>query len=416
MPTLASANLTQLAIKLEGIYPTNFGQPQGGNGELQNMTGESFSYDQGNEVSKTLRADRQVSDTIPVSISASGGFQFEHQYKEFDTLYQAVMQSAYVVYGTNGVSASIATLTLTSTTITAGAAPTGSDAFTTLKKGQWIKVKPPAGASQSVKDYLNGRVFQLHKTTAPTTTVLTLDAATPIDTAKAGTSLSNANICSSYVGTGSQISSYTVEVQHADIGQFRQYNGMVPSKMMIKLETGKIITGSFEFLGKGMAILNATSMGTAAASETYAPANSVRGVFDIFEGGASIRTNTFIKSMDFTIDNTLRVQDAVGVLGTAGIANGTMSVTANLEVYFADEVMYNKFINNTTSSLSLPILDVDGNGYVYYFPRIKYTAAKVNAGGQDQDNMLTMSMQALPDNVAGSPFLNMSVVIFRVGV
>lgn len=103
------------------------------------------------------------------------------------------------------------------------------------------------------------------------------------------------------------------------------------------------------------------------------------------------------------------------MFGTAGIALGTMNVTGKLEVYFADATMYNKLLNGSASSLCIPVLDVDGNGYVYYFPRIKYTAGKVNAGGLDQDNMLSMDWQALPDATVGAPTFGKSVVIYRVG-
>jgi len=144
MPTLSASNRTQVAYKLEGSYPTNWATLQGGNGNLVRVTGESLDYTIGTEQSKELRSDRQVTDTIPVSASAMGGFGFEMSYREFDWILEGIAQDSFAVYGTNGVSASIATLTLTSTTITAGVAPTGNDAFTTLNKGQWISIIPAA--------------------------------------------------------------------------------------------------------------------------------------------------------------------------------------------------------------------------------------------------------------------------------
>ncbi len=138
MPTLSASNRTQVAYKLEGSYPTNWSVLQGGNGNLVRITGETLDYTQGTEQSKELRSDRQVTDTITVSASSQGGFNFEMSYREFDWILEGIAQSTYTEYGTAGVSASIATLTLASSTITAGAAPTGNDAFTTLHKGQWI--------------------------------------------------------------------------------------------------------------------------------------------------------------------------------------------------------------------------------------------------------------------------------------
>ena len=65
--------------------------------------------------------------------------------------------------------------------------------------------------------------------------------------------------------------------------------------------------------------------------------------------------------------------------------------------------------------MSIPILDNAGNGYIFVYPRLKYTAAKVNAGGLDQDNMLSLDFTALMDNVATSATYQKTFAIFRVG-
>lgn len=426
MPTLAASNRAQLAYKLEGVYPTNFGVPQAGNGVLLNMTSESLDYTVRTEQSKQIRSDRQVPDIVQVSASAQGGFGFEAQFKEYDPFLLGVLMSgSYAVYGTNGVSAALPALTLAAGTITAGTATSGSDNWANLQKGQWFILVPPVGATQAVKDYFAGRAFRVSTAIAPTSTVITLDAATQINTAIAGTAMALGAILSSSRAAndttdgstnGTTMKSYTLEVGHADITQFRQYAGMIPSKMDLKLSVGSIVTGSFDFMGKTMSLIPATSMGLPAASQTYTPANATRGLFDIFEDGASITASTFIKSADLSIDNSLRIQDAVGVFGAAGIAPGTMRATGKLSVYFADATMYQKLISGAASSLSVPLLDVNGNGYVYYFPRIKYTAAKVATGGLDQDNMLDMDFQALPDATVGSVTFGKTVIVYRVGV
>ena len=414
MPTLSASNRTQLAYKLEGAYPTNFGVLQGGNGTLVRMTGESLDYNVKTEQSKEIRADRQVTDTIPVSATAQGGFNFEVSFKEYDWVLEGIAQNVFSAYGTNGVSAAIASLTLAAGTITAGAAPTGNDAFTVLQKGQWFTLKPPVGATQVVKDYFASRAFRVSTTTAPTSTVITLDAATQINTTIAGTSMTGGMISSSSLVNGSAMKSYSIEVGHLDIGQYRQYVGMIPSKMDLKIGVGSIITGTVDFMGKAMSLAATTGMGTPTVSQLFTPANAVKGVFDIFENGTSITANTYIKSADISIDNSLRGQEAVGVFGNAGVASGTIKASGKLEVYFADAVLYNKFLNNTETSFSIPVMDVNGNGYVIVFPRVKYTAAKVNATGLDQDNMLSLDFMALMDTSATSATYLKTFAIYRV--
>lgn len=415
---LSASNRTRVAYKREGTYPSGFGVTPPGNGTVLNMTGESLSFDVQTEKSKQLRDDRQVQDIVQVGANAQGGIDFEAQYKEYDPLIEAVVQSEFVAYGTLGVgTASAGILTPTSATLlTAATATAGVDAFTTLLKGQWFTIIPHTSASAAVKKYLKGRAFRVSPSIDPTTTALNLDPATPINTSIITAPLAAGwKVSSSRMSNGNITGSFTLEVGHMDVSQFRSYKGMIPSKMSLKLASKGIVTGNFEFMGQGFDLVAASEMGTAAAAQSFTPANATRGVFDILENGASVTASTFVKSLDFSIDNTLRMQDAVGVFGAAGIGSGTMDIQAKLEVYFTNDVMYRKLLDGSASSLSVPILDVDGNGYVYFMPRIKYTAAKVNASGQDQDNMLAVDAQALPDLDSSSPWYGKSLVVFRVG-
>lgn len=418
MTVLASSNRAQARYKLEGLYPTNFGTTMSaGNGTNVNMTSETLNFDEKYEMSKVLRSDRAPAGHTLVSVSSAGALNAEHQYREYDPFYESVMGNVFTAYGTDGVSAAIDDLTLASGTITAGVAPTGADAFTTIHKGQWFSIIPDAGASTAVKEYLRRRAFRAHLTTAATSTVITLDATTPINTAIVS-ALTDAKISTSRLYTGTNMWSYNLEIAHEDISVFRLYRGQIPGKINWKLTIGQIVTGSIEFMGKDMdALGDATFMGTPVAVQPFGQANATRGVFDIIEGTASISATTYIKSGEFTIDGSLRMQDAVGVLGAAGIAPGTFRVGGTLEVYFANKTMYQKFLDGNKSSLCIPILDNDGNGYVYYFPYVTYTAAKVNATGQDQDSTLSMTFECDYDAVASGAdtTANKVCAIYRVG-
>lgn len=417
MPTLSSSNRSQAAYKLEGLYPTNFGvKMTAGNGVNVAMTGESLNFDIKTEMSKNIRADRGITSHVQVGASAAGDLSIEHIYREYDWVYEAVMGNTFTPYGTDGVSAAVASITATVNTLVAGVAPTGNDAFTNIQRGQWFTIIPDAGASAAIKAYLKGRAFQASLTVAPTTTTITLQG-NQIDTAIISAALTNAKISTSRVYTGTNLYSYNLEIGHQDIGRFRQYLGMIPGKVNFKLASGAIVNGSVSFMGKQMVnpIATATLMGTPATQQPFVSANATRGVFDIIEGGASINVSTFIKSADITIDGSLRMQDAVGVFGTAGIAPGTFKIGGTLEVYFADSLIYDKFLSGTATSLALPILDVDGNGYVYYFPNFIYSAAKVNAQGQDQDNMLSMTFECDIDTLSTSPTFGKVMAIYRVG-
>lgn len=413
--TLASSGRSQLALKLEGVYPNNFGVIQAGNGTVLARVTDNLSSDITTVESKTLRSDRQIAGLTQTDLAVQGSIDVEHIYKEYDALLQNVYQQDYTVYGTNGVSGPIA-ITPAANSLTAGAAPTGNDAWTTLHKGQWFKIIPPAGATQAVKDYLKRQPFRVSLATPPTATVITVDPSTPVNTTIVGTvSIAGCAIATSHATNGTTVKSYSLEVGHLDIGQFRQYTGMVTGKFSLKLDPGAIVTGSFEFMGKDHMLKQATGMGTPTASQTFTPANATKGVFDILENGTLLSVSTYLKSGEFTIDNTLRDQNAVGVFGSAGIGVGTLRCTGKLSVYFTDATMYQKVLDSTASSLCIPVLDKDGNGYVYFFPNITYTAVKPETGGTDADSMLNIDWTASIDSSVGNAWSAKTAMIYRVG-
>lgn len=412
---LATANRAQLRAKLEGEFPTNYGVLQGGNGFDVSYTGESLKFDTTFVQSKILRSDRQVSGNTPTGASAAGGVNLEHRYAGLDPFIRSVVGDDFLPFGTSGVGAAVTTLNFTATTIVPDVAGTTVNAFSTLRKGQWFSILPPAGATTAVKDYLKRRAFRVSPTVAPTNLLITLDAATPLSTAILGATMSAGRVSSAFLTNGIRLWSFSLEVAHEDVSVWRLYTGMVPSKLSWKLVDSDLVTGSIEFVGQAMALPTATSMGTSVAAPAYQSANATRGVFDIFENGASITASTYVKTMDISIDGSVRAQSAVGFFGTARVAPGTFKAGGTLEVYLADKAMYQRFLDNTKAGITLPILDEDGNGYIYHFSRCTYTAVEVNATGLDTDAMLKITFSAEVETDVASPNFNKTLAIYRVG-
>ena len=424
MPQLSASNRSQLAYKLEGIYPANFGVLQAGSGTNLNMLSETLDFSVKNVQSNQIRSDGQIADITQVGATTQGGIALEAQYREYDPFIENVMKAPFTAYGTLGVSAAMTgTLTATSTTVlTNSVATAGSDLWTLLDKGQWFTLIPVTGASQAVKDYLAKKPFRVSLLVAPTATVITLDASTPIDATiitaplAVGWKFTSSRL---YNGTTTQVlKSYSMEVGHSDVSVFRQYLGMMASKYSLKLSVGAIVTGAIDFMGKLMTTPMAvvTGMGAATASQTFTPANATKGVIDVYENEVALSATTYVKSAEMSIDISLRMQDAIGVFGTSGLAAGTYKVMGKLEMYLADTVVYNKLLSGVATAITLPLLDVNGNGYIYYFPKVKYTIAKVAVGGLDQDNMLSLDWTAVVQTDVTSPAFGKTCVIYRVGV
>jgi hypothetical protein len=389
-------------VQLRYIEETgSFGvTPGAGNGINLRMTGESLDYNVQTDSSQEIRGDRQKNDLVVIGASSGGGFNFEFSYNEYDKLLEAALQGTWSVYGTNGVGTTFAG-TWTANTLTAGVAPVGANAFTTLAQGQWFQAQAGSGANA-------GKYFKVHEVTAPTATVITLSALTP---ATVEGPIANTALSTSRLVNGSTQRSYTMEKAFQDIAQFFFYRGMTASKVMMSLQSGKRITGSFDFLGKDGGRAAATTLpGAPVASKTFEAMNAVRGVGNILEGGALL-TGTFIKSLEWGLDNSLRGRDAIGTLGNVSIGAGTIDLSGTMLVYLADGTLYDKFLNNTATSLSFRMVDAAGNGYIVTLPRVEYKDAKVQAGSINQDAMLSLPFEANQDATSGK-----TILVDRVGV
>ena len=403
MPTLASSSLVQIKYIPEvtfGVIP--------GSGTLRGLrvTGESLDFTVTKESSKEINSTRTISSVAPTTASASGGINGELSYQEYDVLMAATLQSAWTVYGTNGVQAAASTVTATATTLTAGVATSGNDSWANLAKGQWFRLVHPTSAN-------DGKLFRVSLVTAPTTTVITLDAGTPATIAG---SLAGALVQTSRLTHGTTQTSFAIERQATDISQFMAYTGMTPSKLSLNIASGSLTTISVDFMGKSMTRANTSNLsGTNTPSYTFDIQSGVSGTScALWEGGAPI-TNTFVKSVAMTFDNSLRSQEAICTLGAVGIGSGTINLSGSLSVYFADGALFDKFKANTNSSIIFSTLDTSGNGYVVSVPVANISSWKVVAGSKDADLMVDLQFIGLRDAANAVPTLQKSIFIDRIG-
>lgn len=398
--TFASSSLVTLTMIEEATFGVT---PASGNPITVRVTGETLDFAITKEMSKEINSSRTNSSTTPVSANTSGGITAEMHYAGLDVPLQAVMQSTYAVFGTNGVGTAVA-VNITTTTITATVAPTGANAFTNLKLGQWFSIVS-AGAN-------NGKVLRVSTVTAPTTTVITLDAGTP-GVAATGESV---QITSSRLTHGNTQKSYSIQRQHADNGVFTVFRGETFSKLSLAVASGSLSTISFDLMGKDADSNTTTFMpGTATDPVGYEVHSGVSGAMkQIWMNGAPL-SGTYVKSATLDFDNSLRSQEALGTLGAVGIGNGTIAATLTAQIYFQDKAMFDRYKNNTNVSWILPSVDEAGNGYIFTMPKANVTTYKTNASAKDQDMMLDVTFNLLEDRSNAVAALRKVLFIDRIG-
>lgn len=400
---LASTSRGQIAYIAEATFGVT---PGVGTPRNLRVTGESLDFNISKEMSAEINANRAVSSVVAVGAAASGGVQGELSYLEWDTLMAGTLQSSFAVYGTNGVGTSF-TADFTTTTITASAAPTGGSAFTTLKKGQWFRL--------TTGGINNGKYFRVSKSTAPTSTVITLDPGTP---AVVGSSVAGCAVSTSRLTNGTTQPSFTIERFNGDITQYAAYRGMTPSKLSIAIQSGGLTSVSFDFMGKDQAPLQGTTTLPGAATESYGYDihSGVSGTDCQFWVNGVPLTGTYVKSMTLDYDNALRAQDAICTLGAVSIASGQIVCTITAQIYFADASLYTLFLNNSYPEVSFSSLDPQGNGYFFTVPRANISTVKTNMGAKDQDMMLDVTFTCVRDAANADATLRQVIFIDRVGV
>jgi hypothetical protein len=131
--------------------------------------------------------------------------------------------------------------------------------------------------------------------------------------------------------------------------------------------------------------------------------NAVANVGQILEGSTlTALANTFIQELSFTIANNLRGIQAIGYGYNVDVGVGQLGVTGNLNLYYEDTTIYDKYIAGTESGLSFKIeadmvdgVSGTGNAYIFTFPRVKFSTDNLNVGGLNTDIIENLAWQAL---------------------
>jgi hypothetical protein len=375
------------------------------------VNSESLDYNLTKVESANINATRSISTVTTSSASASGGIQGELVHGEYDRFLQSTLQSTFTQYGTNGVGGPFTTTTNTTTTLVSSAAFTG--AATLLVKGQWIRLTTD-GAN-------NGKLVRLSTTVAPTTSIITLHANTPIS----ATSGEAVTIQASRLMNGTTQTSFSIQRNVNDVSpvEYFTYRGMTPSKFMLNISSGALSTIGFEFMGKdGVRGTPGTnpllaSTNTLVASQVNPVHSSVNQTNCVIWAGGAALTGTYVKSLALDYDNSLRVQEAVCNLGAVGIGSGTIKCSLKMQLYFAEgATFFSQFLANTNTDIIFSTIDPDGNAYVVTVPVASVATYKVNAGGKDSDLLVDVTFTALRDTTATSGTYNKLIAIDRCGV
>ena len=192
---------------------------------------------------------------------------------------------------------------------------------------------------------------------------------------------------------------YSIEKGFPNGNHYQIYTGMYANTLSLNLQANSQVTGSIEFIGMDQEV-RTTPASSVAKTEPISG-----GLFDSFtgdikEGGVSIGT---ITSMSLTITNGLTPTFVLMNDAVKEVIDGRCMVEGSLSVYFENATLYNKFVNDTESSIEFTLTDPASSpdGYTFLLPRVKYTGADMPVSDEGPVTV-TMPFKALQHATNGT--------------
>lgn len=370
---MAGADASSVALSF--LKETTFGVTPSGSLQRARFTSEGLNVNTETTQSDEINSTRDISDVVRIGRVAEGDIGIEMSYGTHDAFMEAALLSSdwsatvVVIAANNTIS-----VTGGNTFHKAAASWTNTPAVPS-----WVKV---SGFTSTMA--VNNGIWRV---TSADTDDVTVDGT--LTNGAAGDSVTITQL--SYIQNGTNLRSYSIEKQFTDLtNKFEVFLGMCFDGLSLEIPTKGKISGSVSLLGKSGASASATIGTGYTAQTTTRVMNSIDHVVKLLENSSSAN---FI-GLTMQIANSLRDRAQVATLGPESIGKGDFVVTGTLKQYYASETIMDKYLNGTVSSLSLQLQDANGNGYIFWFPSVVYTAGKRNATGKNTDVIADLGWQA----------------------
>lgn len=345
------------------------------------LVSESLTQETDISVSPTIRDDRQRRGVLRTGRRANGDVGFAFSAVQFDELLAAALFDDLW-------SAEVSNSDTTYAAVAAGNKITDSgdqmvaDGFLA---DRWYRISGFTGDGLLVN---NG----IAKAVSVAIGEIVFEGITFVDDA-AGESVTLTML--SDITNGTTKRAFTIEREYKDeTTLFTILKGLMISSMSMSIPVRDRITGSLSFLGKSEASASATVAHATIAAQEKQEMSTVEHVAKFLEN----MVVTSITGLDFNIENNLREKPVIGTLGPTDLGLGGVDVTGSFTKYFATATILDKYLNFTTTQLSVVLEDDAGNAYVIDFPEVKITGHRHEAGGTNTDIVEAIEFSAFRDS------------------
>jgi hypothetical protein len=336
--------------------------------------------------SAEIRSDRMVPGIYEVFQGGGGGVNFELSHLSLHDFFSLALFCNWLT-STVTCAGTELTFATPANTIT----HSGSPAFTTkYVVGQHIRVTgTTAGTNDG--DYTITNVAAAVLTVAES---VTGQVGTP--GIIRGSIIRNGSVTAGSLLPLVDAKSVILEDHFDDIEQFLAYRGSMLDTLALELNAKQIAKGSMSFVAAG-GQRAAVTLGTGAhvAAPTNEVFNCSANVGSLTEGGSALATA--LQAIRLNLNNKIQARPALGSATAVSLRKGTIGLGGNIDAYFEDGTLFDKFKNHTASSLSVKLTDEDGNSLWLTVPAIRYTGEDVAPQAKDQDVMEKLEFMAARD-------------------
>jgi hypothetical protein len=364
------------------IKETAFGEEvTGSNLQIIRPTGEGLKADTDITVSQEIRSDRQTANVVRTGFGVSGAINFELTHDSFDDWLEAGLQSA-------GWSTPVVDIAAETTISFVAAGQTINDSANGLAgydAYQWILV---SGAGVAA----NNGLFKIKSVAAGTIEVY----GSTIADESAGSSVSITQ--GKYIENGVTLNTYNIERIYSDLTTtIAQYLGMGIESLVLDCPVAGLITGNFGFLGSSVSTVAASGGSGYDAATTTVPMSAVNDVSAMAENDVGINFVNY----GINVANNLRQRRVAGQLGATSLGVGKFEVSGSLETYFETATLFDKYLDQTLTSLALQLVNAAGETYIIDIPSVRLTDGSRDAEGENQDVMASLEWTGFMDATEG---------------
>ena len=357
--TIATGSRVSIGYIAEETRGTTPGTPQL---KALRTTSRNINVEKGTIQSEEVRSDRQIADVRHGMVRVTGDFGFELGLRSYDDILEACLSGTWAqvtVSGTPDLAAVAA-----SHKVVRAAGSWLTDGF---RVGDYVTT---AGFSNSANNRTAIRV------SAVTSTDLVLDVGSVALVDEASAAGPTVTYVGRRLGIGTTLRTFTIERAFNDASLFEVFRGVAINTLAISLQPEQMVRATAGLIGLQHNTVASSTI--SAAAYTAAPGTSPFSAFDgsMYEGNTKIGVVT---GLELSLDNTRTLAGVVGSPYSPDIFEGEANVTGTVSVFFDSATLFNKFLNETETSIAVRCNDVNGADFIsLVLPRVKYTGGSKN--------------------------------------